>query len=213
MRIVIDATSLLARSAGVKTHIYYWIRALQQVADGDVVRLFPLMPHSLRLEHEGSAAGRWRTLASLLLLRFANAGSNPVLELLLARADVFHASQHVRNPPRRGPRLTATIFDMTCWLMPKWHVPGNVEATKAYGDRVLRRAAACIANSDSARRDAIEILGLKPDRVTTVYPGVAEEFFSVTPEMASNVIRKYALRKPYAFFWVCWNRGRTSTGC
>ncbi|HWR50268.1 MAG TPA: glycosyltransferase family 1 protein [Bryobacteraceae bacterium] len=200
MRIVIDASSLLGRSAGVKTHVYYWIRSLQNVAGSDEVRLFPFVPDCGRLDHEHSAMGRWRTLASLLFLRFANADSNPVLELVLARADVFHASQHVHNPPWRLPRLTATIFDMTCWLTPEWHVRANVEATKAYADRVLRRAAGCLANSNSARQDAIEILGLDPDRVTTVYPGVAEEFFSVTPEIATDARRKYGLQKPYAFF-------------
>jgi glycosyltransferase involved in cell wall biosynthesis len=200
MRIVIDATSLLLRSAGVKTHMYYWIRALQERPLGNCIRLFPYFRGFSQLHHELSCAGKWATLSGKLLVTFCNVPGNRMLDLLEAGADVFHASQHLRNPPRLRPHLTATIYDMTCWILPETHSPANVAATKRYGDRVLRRAEACIAISESARRDAIEILGLAEDRVEAIYPGVADGFFAATPEDALAAARAYGLQRPYILF-------------
>jgi alpha-1,3-rhamnosyl/mannosyltransferase len=200
MRIVIDATSLLLRSAGVKSYMYYWIRALQEQPLGDCIRLFPYFRRLSQLHHERSCAGKWATRSGRQLVNFCNVRGNAMLDLLEAGADVFHASQHLRNPPRLRPRLTATIYDMTCWILPETHSPANVAATKRYGDRVLQRAAACIAISESARRDAIEILGLAEDRVEAIYPGVADGFFTATPEDARAAARAYGLEKPYILF-------------
>jgi alpha-1,3-rhamnosyl/mannosyltransferase len=200
MRIVIDATSLLLRSTGVKNYMYYWIRALQEQPLGECIRLFPYFRRLSQLNHERSCAGKWATRSGRLLVNFCNIRGNRTLDLLEARADVFHASQNLRNPPRWRPRLTATIYDMTCWILPETHTPANVAATKRYGDQVLRRAAACTAISESARRDAIEILGLAEDRVETIYPGVADGFFAATPEDARAVARTYGLERPYILF-------------
>ena len=89
---------------------------------------------------------------------------------------MFHASHHLVNPPRK-PKLTATIFDMTCWLMPEMHTAGNVTATKRYAERILRRADGLIAISESTRNDAVRILGLREDAIQVIYPGVSQAFF------------------------------------
>ena len=180
MRIVIDATSLLTRSAGVKSYMHYWIRSLQQHALGNRIELFPYLGNLQGINHEESSFGRWKTSWGKLLVNLSNIRGNRMLDVLARGADVFHASQHLVNPPRVGTHLTATIYDMTCWLQRETHAAANVEATFRYGDRVLKRAASCIAISESSRRDAIEILGLAEDRVKTIYPGVADSFFAVS---------------------------------
>jgi glycosyltransferase involved in cell wall biosynthesis len=200
MRIVVDATSLLNRSAGVKSYMHYWIRSLQQHPFGHRIDLFPYLGRLPGLNHEESSFGRWKTLWGKLSVNFCNIRGNRVLELLTRCADVFHASVHLVNPPTAGTHLTATIHDMTCWIHPETHTAANIEATRRYGHRVLRRAAACIAISESSRRDAIEILGLAEDRVRTIYPGVDDSFFLVSPEDATAVKTTYGLGKPYMLF-------------
>lgn len=186
MRITIDATALLTRSAGVKSYMHYWIRALEQHTVQDSIELFPINRPLPPLSHEGSSWSRWRTAAGLLLVNFANIRGNPILEFLGSRAGIFHASQHLVNPPRTRTRLTATIYDMTCWIMPDVHVPANVEATRAYGERVLRRAAGCIAISEQTRNDAMEILRLPGECVEVIYPGIPEQFFAAGAQTASK---------------------------
>ncbi|MGC9969669.1 MAG: glycosyltransferase family 1 protein [Bryobacteraceae bacterium] len=200
MRIMLDATSLLLRGAGVKTYMYYWIRSLQRSATQDLIRLFPFFGGLTDLDHESSSIGRWRTTLGALVVHFSNIKWNPVVEVVGCAADVFHASQHLRNPPHLATRLTATIYDMTCWLMPEVHVPANVAATRRYGERVLRRATACIAISEQSKKDAVEILKLPADRIDVIYPGVAEEFFTVEQAEAQAVAKRHRLDKPYLLY-------------
>ena len=47
---------------------------------------------------------------------------------------------------RRGrARLTATVHDLTAFLMPELHTPGNVRADRIFAERILKRADGLIA--------------------------------------------------------------------
>ena len=145
MRIVIDATPLLLRSAGVKTHVYQLIRSLRRLACDDTIGLFPLLQDPGECLHERSVLPLPQTLWRLGLLHTANCTGLDVLNWLGTRADVFHASHQFWNPPKSA-RLTATIYDMTCWVVPEMHTPANVRGAKRFAQRVILRADGLIAN-------------------------------------------------------------------
>ena len=196
MRVKIDATPLLLRSAGVKNYFYHWLRYLRRSAGEDKILAFPLLGKFGELVHEKSVLNLWRTWPRLALLYFVNIPHNPAIDLLSFRADVFHASNQVRNPPR-GTRLTATVHDMTCWLMPELHTPANVCADKYFADRVLRPAAGLIAVSENTKNDAVRTLDLDPGKVEVIHPGIAEPYFSASPEGARRAGERYGLAHPY----------------
>src|SRR5262249_40030188 len=110
--------------------------------------------------------------------------------------DVFHCSNQCRNPPR-NTRLTATIHDLTCWLMPGVHSAANVRADRTYAERVLKRADALIAVSENTRRDATAVLSIPGDRIVAIHPGIAERFFHVSPDDTTRVRQKLHLAKRY----------------
>jgi glycosyltransferase involved in cell wall biosynthesis len=193
MHIVVDATPLLLRSAGVKNYVHHWISHMRRVSGPHSIATFPVRIPLDRLDHERSEAGPVATLAGLSVLHFLDKSRLP---WRYPGADVFHASHQFRNPPKNA-KLTATIYDMTCWLTPGMHSRRNVKGSLQFGESVLKRADGLIAISESSRRDALEILGLKPERVEVVYPGIAEAFFEAKPDDAR---RKYNLEKPYALF-------------
>ena len=192
MIVAIDATPLLVRSAGVKNYLYYWIEHLQRQAGRATIRTLPPLDSPGPLEHEASVAGRLRTVAGLGALALSNHTPLPVLEWLTARADVFHASTLIAHPPRR-PRLTATIHDMTTWLMPDLHPAANRRAERTFAE-LLRRADRLIAVSQSTRDDAVRVLGLAPDKITVIHSGIADAFFSAKP---GDVCRRYQLERPF----------------
>jgi alpha-1,3-rhamnosyl/mannosyltransferase len=183
--------------------MYYWLLHLQAEAREDTVRGFPALRDLGRLDHEHSSLGRLATMARLAFVNFSNIRGNPALELLLdGRYDVFHASQHLANPPCKG-KLTATIFDMTCWLIPQMHTESNVTATKRYADRILRRADGLIAISESTRTDAVRILGLREGSIEVIYPGVSQAYFQPAKPDIERVGGAYGLKKPYLLFVGC----------
>src|SRR5579872_6655719 len=148
MRIAIDATPLLMRSSGVKNYVYYWIRSLQQLAGVKTVSPYPFLGPLGELNHETSALSYFQTAARLGFVVASNYSPLPLLNLTAFGTDVFHMSSIlVRKPPTRA-RKTATLHDMTCWIMPEMHVPSNVAAAKASADRVARHADALIAVSE-----------------------------------------------------------------
>src|SRR5260370_10738253 len=178
MRILIDATSLLLRSAGVKSYTYNWIRSLRQIAAPGEIRAFPFLKALGRFTHEHSVRNAAATYPRLALLYLANVPGNPLLSWIAARADVFHVSNQLhRNIPKRT-RITATIHDLTCWLMPGLHTAANVRADRFFAEHTLKRADGLIAVSVTTRQDAIRILGIPPKKIETIYSGAPDEYFS-----------------------------------
>ncbi len=190
LRVWIDATPLLLRSAGVKTYVYYWVQALRRAAGEQAVRLFPLLGPPGPCVHDRSVTGPLTTLAGLGWLHLANALPLRLLNLLSGGAQVFHASHQLLQPPTNC-RVTATIYDMTCWLVPEMHAAANVRMARKFARRVMQRADGLIAISEHSKQDAVRILGLDPDRIAVIYPGVADAFFSTPPPSSG---------KPYILF-------------
>lgn len=199
MRVAIDATPLLLRSAGVKTYVYEWIRHLRRLASGDAVLAFPFLGAVDGYSHEKSVVGRTQTLLRLALVHAANHSRLPLLDLVCPRVDVFHASHQLYNPPRRC-KLTATVYDMTCWIVPETHPPWNIKGSRRFAESVLRRADGLIAISESTRADAIRILNLPEEKIEVIYPGIPEAYFRVTSGEATAAAERYGLSRPYILF-------------
>src|SRR6202051_4057798 len=101
MLVVIDATPLLVRSAGVKNYLYYWINHLRRAAGPGVIRTFPSMDRLAGLRHDSSSAGGHTTVRGLSTLALSNYTPFPGLDLSARGAQVFPSSVLVRRPPAR----------------------------------------------------------------------------------------------------------------
>jgi alpha-1,3-rhamnosyl/mannosyltransferase len=197
MRVTVDAIPLLVRSAGVKNYIYYWTRHLREQARETEIRLFPFLGQPRRLDHEGSVAGAFGTFFRLGMLFMLNRIPADISGWLAAETDIFHACK-LLNPPRRA-KLTATVHDLTCWLMPETHSPANVAADHRIAEHIFKCADALIAASQATRDDAVRILNLQPEKICVIYHGIAESFFH--PAKADPAFRtRYRLVKPYLLF-------------
>ena len=194
MKITIDATSALLRSAGVKGYTYHWLRHLRKQAaahqEGVEIRAFPLLKDWVSLDHEHSALPLVPTIVRLGALHAANVVGPAVLDLLLRGTDVFHAGNLARQTPGKA-RLTATIHDLTSWIMPEVHTPSTLRADRTFEERILKRAAGLIAVSENTRQDAIRLLGIEPRRIHTIHSGVADEYFDAKASQRA---------KPYVLF-------------
>jgi glycosyltransferase involved in cell wall biosynthesis len=177
MQILIDATPLLLRSAGVKNYTYYWIQSLWEQAGNDRILTLPALARLGPLNHEDSIASRARTYLHLGRVFAANrAPALPVLRWTMPAADVFHLSNQIRHPPKRL-KLTATIYDMTTRLMPELHTAANIQADENVVNNVFARASRLIAISENSRQDAARLAGLDAERIEVIYPGVPEVYF------------------------------------
>jgi len=199
MRVTIDGTSLLLRSAGVKNYFYYWVQHLRRAA-GDVnIGVFPMLGELGSLTHEASVWNLAATIPRLGLLYLVNIPGNPAIDWVLGRTDLFHISNQVRNPPRTVP-LTATLHDLTSVLMPEVHTAANVVADRAFFERAVAKARRIIAVSENTRADAVRLLGLNPDRVEVIYHGVPPEYFEIPEASRLETARRLGLDRPYVLY-------------
>ena len=189
--ICIDCSPLLVRSAGVKTYIYHWLNALRR-QNPSAIRTF-LEPKTRDLIHEGGIRLHPLQIATLLAL---NRLPRFFSTLLAPPSLIFHASNLLRNIPKT-PKLTATIHDMTAWSLPACHTPANIAADNAYAERVLKRADGLIAVSENTKRDAVQVLGLSPDKIRVIHLGIPPAYRSVPTDAIARVTRRLALHKPY----------------
>ncbi len=180
MRIAIDAYPLLLRSAGVKSYLFHWIEALHRARGPHTIEAFPWLDSTGDLFHEGSTLAWLPSRSRLALLFFLNLPGNPAVSLLSSHFDVFHLSNQIRQFPRHT-RVTATLHDLTAWLMPEVHVRGNIEADRRFAASVLARAHRLIAVSENTRQDAIRVLHLDPSRIETIHSGVPAAYFDASP--------------------------------
>src|SRR5260370_38291004 len=72
MRVCIDCSPLLMRSAGVKTYVYYLTQHLLAAFGPECVLPFPFLRRIGELDHNRSVAGLGGTLVRLSLLSMAN---------------------------------------------------------------------------------------------------------------------------------------------
>jgi glycosyltransferase involved in cell wall biosynthesis len=191
MKICVDATPLLLRSAGVKNYLYYWIEALQQQAGSNSVSAFPFLGELRPLTHEASLWSPMETYPRLAALFAARFGGAVILDPMIGDAKIFHTSNQVRAVSRRA-KTTGTIHDLTCWSMPELHTAANVRADAEFADRVWRRAAALICVSENTRQDAIQYLKIAPEKLHTIHSGVPDRFF-----VTKTPARPLGLPKPY----------------
>ena len=191
LRVAIDATSLLVRSAGVKNYVWHWLKHLR-AQSGDVeISAFPFLAADFNsLDHEASALARPQTIARFALIKFMNETGLPPVDWTIHGADIFHATNLMRRAPRRA-KLTATVHDLTCFLMPQVHSEGNIKADREFAAAILKRAAGLIAVSENTRQDAIRVLGIPPERIRAIYSGIADAYFEAQPTPRA---------KPYALY-------------
>jgi glycosyltransferase involved in cell wall biosynthesis len=192
MKVCIDATPLLLRSVGVKTFVYHWLEHLLEASTEGEIFAFPWIRQLGPLNHEASQLGFLSTCLRLGLTRCANRRVPFISTLITPKADLFHVSNQFRNPSPKVP-LSATIYDSTVWLFPEFHTQADIRADQTLSEAVFARAKGLIAISESTRCDAVRILGLNPDRVEVIYPGVSDAYFRAVAPQPSRLPKPYVL--------------------
>jgi glycosyltransferase involved in cell wall biosynthesis len=116
-----------------------------------------------------STAGRIRAMASATAFPGA-------LRLRFEGIDVVHYPFTVPVPPVRA-RVAITLHDVQHLDLPTMFSRGERSFRKLAYDRAARRADVVIVPSAFVRDRAIELLGLRPERVRAIHHGVDHEIF------------------------------------
>ena len=107
------------------------------------------------------------------------------------RVDVFHSPANVL--PERLPRNCAgvvTLHDLAFLRFPNVLTRSKRMYHRTFTIRSLRHATMIIADSDSTKRDAVELVHIPAERIQTVHPCIDAHFSSVINEEEREKFRQ-----------------------
>ncbi len=119
------------------------------------------------------------------------------VELFTGPLDIFHSPDFVLPPVRRA-RTMLTVHDLSFMRYPEC-ADANLRAyLNKVVPRSVRRADLVLADSQSTKDDLVELLGVEPNKIEVVYPGVEERFHPIKDQAILKEVRKrYNLPPPF----------------
>ncbi|MFZ1058823.1 MAG: glycosyltransferase family 1 protein [Candidatus Rokuibacteriota bacterium] len=123
----------------------------------------------------------------------------PPVDLFTGRVDVFHTSDWVHPPQRRGATVT-TIHDLGALVHAEWYASDVVKIHQRKNQAAADLATAIIAPSEFTRGEFLRLYDVEPKRVHVVYEGVSSVFCPQDPERAAATLRRFALTEPFLLY-------------
>jgi glycosyltransferase involved in cell wall biosynthesis len=162
VRVAIDLRLAFHRRGGIATYAARLLEALSAAEPGSTFI-------EVRDRRDRSRTGGPTNVRTLRVVTPAHFRFEPwtlPIELLRARADLFHATDFVAPLPNPTPTVV-TIHDLSFLRRPELVTP---QAARYYAQvpRSVRRARAVIAVSSATARDVVTMLGVPQDRVHVV---------------------------------------------
>ena len=200
MRVCVDCQAAWTQGAGVGRAVRGLARHLPAARGADEVVLFSFAderaqdpgPRGPDERVAGFPPGRWTRRAWRVL-------DAPPFDWLAGPADVYHFPNFVRPPLVRGSSVV-TIYDVAFLRCPDTLEPRNLAHLRARVPAAARRADALIAISASAARSLAEGLGIPPERIFTVPPGVDPAFAPPPRARVDRLRKELGLVRPYVLF-------------
>jgi len=195
MRIGIDYTAAVQQRAGIGRYTRGLVRALAEVDRENEYVLFTAVggqrwadrnwPQNFRMRmvplSDHAMAILWHRLRLPL----------PV-EVFIGRVDLFHSPDFVLPPTRA--RAILTVHDLSFLRCPECADPNLRAYLNRAVPRSVRRADLILADSQNTKDDLVELLGVSPDKIEVVYPGVDGRFRPIEDEaLLEGVRRRYNL--------------------
>jgi len=196
LRIAIDYTAAVRQGGGIGRYTRNLIRA---VAECDPLNQYTLLAAGGWGKGD---AGFWPENFHLRSLPLSDRWMNLLWQRLklplpvqwfTGPMNLYHSPDFVLPPTGRVPAVL-TVHDLSFLRVPQFFVTGFREYLETAVSRAVACAAHILVDSDSTRRDLVELMAVEAHRVTVVYPGVEARFRPVQdPELLGNVRERYDL--------------------
>src|SRR5262245_57767552 len=211
MRVLFNGASAIRPKTGVGHTTANLHRALVRVAPQDTFWLYPgervrnlaarfFKPPARPTGSISPPKPANPSLTKRLALRAARLGYATHFHAVarIGRFDLYHEPNLV---PFRTPLPTVvTVHDLSVILFPQWHPADRVRRYEQSFARGVAAAAHILVDSDAVRAEAIRVLGLAPDRVTTIHCGVGPGFCPQSPSRIAAVRTRLDLPPRYLLY-------------
>lgn len=184
-RVLVDATPLLGRRAGIGRYTAQLLAELVRRPDLDIRATAFSLGGSRALRHEVPPGVRSRVSpipARVLLPAWKHFG-HPAVEWLAGEADVFHATNFVLPPVRRAARVV-TVHDLAFLTHPETMNPAALNLVDLVPSALDRADAVCTVSG--VVRDLVHTrFGVPLDRIFVTPNAVEQRWFAARPPDAA----------------------------
>ncbi|QEL13349.1 glycosyltransferase family 4 protein [Limnoglobus roseus] len=205
MRVVMNGLAALKPKTGIGHYV-----ARLHAEMGDEVALYPgdsrarVIRRCLSLANGGGGSGKPGRMGSLV------PAFKGLLKHLGKTAVEIHFARHCRAlgyqlyhepnfiPFATGLPTVVSAHDLSVLLHPEWHPADRVRHHERHFGPALRRAEHILTLTHEVRRELIDHLGVKPNKITPVWIGVGDEFRPLPPQELE--VARERLKLPPRYF-------------
>ncbi|MGD9046658.1 MAG: glycosyltransferase family 1 protein [Anaerolineae bacterium] len=192
MRIGIDYTAAVRQGGGIGRYTRNLIRALVELDSANHYKLMVAGGWG-----DGDGLGPWPANVEVRPVALSDRWMHllwqrlrlPVpVQAVTGSIDLFHSPDFVL-PPTAGTPTILTVHDLSFLRVPQFFVPEFRKYLEGAVNRAVSRAGHILADSESTRRDLLELMSVEPERVSVLYPGVEARFRRVEDRAALAQVR------------------------
>jgi alpha-1,3-rhamnosyl/mannosyltransferase len=203
MRVLVNQWLATGSRTGIGHYAAELLRALRSQTGGDQFLAYPpgWLNRLRGLVKSGSATpstGSGSLLASLRPLGRTLLAAHFRAFCTLRDFDVYHEPNYVPLPCDRP--TVATIHDLSLLVHPEWHPAERVAWFTANVPRMLGQCARFLADSEFSRQEAIRVLSLRPEKITTVHVGIRPNLRPLPPTQVAEELQRLGLPPRYLLY-------------
>lgn len=198
MRIALDAIPLVAAKTGIGHYtdaLAEWLARIHTSNQYDL-----LSPFDFSFDYNGdrpqnlnkqfipvrSIFRKWWLLGLPALLR-------------VYQVDVFHGTNYCVPVLAPCPTIV-TIHDLSLFTQSHTHETENVRRGKRRMPIMARRASMIIAPSEWTKREIVERLRIRPEKIRVIYEAAREGMKPLPPGLCQSVLDRRQIRRPYLLY-------------
>jgi len=194
-----DYQPAVAQGAGIGRYTRVLAEKLVETASADDrLRLFYLDYRRKVVANPlpGADSKAFRLLPGRVLQRCWRHLGWPAFDMLAGAADVFHFTNFIMPPLRRG-RSVVTIFDMSFERYPQFAEDRNLRYLRAGLRRTVERADAIITISQFSADEIAALLPASRGKLHAIPLGISETFSRADADAIAALRQRLGLTRPY----------------
>ena len=198
-RIALDYTPAFEQTGGIGRYARELTAALATIDSSSSFRLFVAGAAKTQLPQPPAENFIWkptRISAKWLARLWHRIGLRVPVETFIGPVDLYHATDFVLPPTRKGTRTLLTVHDLSFIRVPSTASP----PLKAFLDETVPRSVEAadhvLADSEATKSDLIDLYETRADKITVLYSGVDSGFSQVSDPIELERVRlKYGLEQ------------------
>jgi len=197
----VDIQAAVGRRTGVGRYVKCLAENLGCHRDNDELRLvsFDFKRNGAPLELGGGSRKTIRWVPGRIVQQSWKYLGWPPYDLLSGPADLFHFTNFIRPPLRRG-KSVVNIYDTSFYRFPDTTEPKNLRFLTSHIEQTVKHVDSVITISEFSRAEIADLLPISADRILAVHPGLDPTLQPPEEARINEVRTRHGLDRPYLLF-------------